>query len=146
VSEEQEPQPLTGKAKRLANLKPFVKGKSGNPSGRPKDLARFGDLLVKEFFKTVTASMNGKTINKMQGEIIAMQMVKNAINKGPVAQALILKVIEAHEAREAKREELLLKRQLEGTSETNWDDAKEALYQRFVKATAHVQVSAQTED
>jgi hypothetical protein len=47
--------PLTGKAKRLANLIPYKKGVSGNPSGKPKDLAEFGDLLMKEFYKTVAA-------------------------------------------------------------------------------------------
>jgi hypothetical protein len=59
-SDEQETQPLTGKARRLANLKPFVKGQSGNKSGGPKDLGRFGEILMKEFYKTVAASMNGK--------------------------------------------------------------------------------------
>lgn len=139
---------------KVGNKKPplytrFQKGKSGNPGGRPKasskDLGYFGDILMKEFYKTVPASLGGKTINKMQGEIIAMQMVKNAINKGPVAQALILKVIEAHEAREARKEEILLKKQLDGSSETNWDDAKEALYQRFAKATAYFKVTAPNE-
>ena len=55
VSDEQASPPLTGKAKRLANLIPYRKGVSGNPSGKPKDLAKFGDLLMKEFYKTVAA-------------------------------------------------------------------------------------------
>jgi hypothetical protein len=29
-------QPLTGRARSLANLRPYPKGKSGNPKGRPK--------------------------------------------------------------------------------------------------------------
>ena len=73
MSEEQPDQPLTGKAKRLANLKPYVKGQSGNKAGRPKNLAKFGDLLMKEFYKTVVASLGGKTVKKMQGEIVAQQ-------------------------------------------------------------------------
>jgi hypothetical protein len=65
-------------------------------------------VKVQRCLKTVPAVLAGKTVNNTQGEIVAMQMVKNAINKGPVAQNLLLKVIEAHEARIARHEELLL--------------------------------------
>jgi Family of unknown function (DUF5681) len=76
VSDEPADQPLTGRARRLANLKPFVEGQSGNKSGRPKDLGRFGEILMKEFYGTVVASMGGKTVKKIQGEIVAQQMVR----------------------------------------------------------------------
>jgi hypothetical protein len=52
---------MTGKDRRLANLKRFPKGETGNRSGRTKDLARFGDIHMREFYKTVVANMNGKT-------------------------------------------------------------------------------------
>ena len=71
-------------------------------------------LLMKEFFKVVAASLNGKTVKKSQGEIVAHQMVKNEINKGPVAMNLLLKF---NEARQARREELLLKKQAEGSGD-----------------------------
>jgi hypothetical protein len=80
---------------KVGNKKPplhtcFSKGKSGNPGGRPKasskDLANFGDLLMKELYKTVPASLGGKKVNKMQGEIFMMQMMKAAIN-GKVSDA-----------------------------------------------------------
>jgi hypothetical protein len=71
VSDEQADQPPTGRARSLANLKRHPKGQTGNPSGRPKDLRKFGDILMKEFYKTVTASLGGKTVHKMQGEIVA---------------------------------------------------------------------------
>jgi hypothetical protein len=58
VSEEQASRPLTGRARSLANLKPFKKGESGNKSGRPKDLVNFGDLLMK-FYKIVPANPRG---------------------------------------------------------------------------------------
>jgi hypothetical protein len=135
VSEEQAAQPLTGKARRLANLKPWKKGQSGNESGRPKDIVNFGDLLMKEFYKTVPASLGGKTVNKRQGEIIAMQMVKGAINKGPMAQKLLLQFIVEHEARLARLEEKKLKKQAEGTSEIDWDAEKQQLYERLCKVT-----------
>jgi hypothetical protein len=99
VSDQPSDKPLTGLARSLANLKRYPKGQTGNPSGRTKELARFGDILMREFYKTVPANLDGKTINKQQGEIIAMQMVKNAINKGPVAQKLVLQCIVEREAR-----------------------------------------------
>ena len=80
VSDEQETQPLTGRARSLANLKRYPKGQTGNRSGGPKDLRKFGDILMKEFYKSVAASLGGKTVNKMQGEILAMQMMKAAIS------------------------------------------------------------------
>jgi hypothetical protein len=78
-----------------------VKGQSGNKSGRPKDLANFGELLMKEFYETVIASMGGKTVKRSQREIVAQQMVKNAILKGQASHmGLLLKFIEAHEISE----------------------------------------------
>ena len=60
MSEEQASQPLTGRARSLANLKRFKKGESGNKSGRPKGFVNFGDLLMK-FYKIVPANLGGKT-------------------------------------------------------------------------------------
>jgi Family of unknown function (DUF5681) len=147
VSDDPASQPVTGRAKGYANIKPWKKGRSGNPKGKPKDLAKFGDILMKEFYNTVAAQVNGKTVKKMQGEFIAMQMIKGAISKGPVAQALILKFIEAHEAREARREELLLRKQLEGSTEIDWDEEKEKekIYERLVAATADLKLDTPIE-
>jgi hypothetical protein len=46
-----------------------VKGQIGNTKGRPKDLARFGNILMREFYKTVPVNLAGKTVNETQGEI-----------------------------------------------------------------------------
>jgi hypothetical protein len=93
---------------------PQGQGKSGNPGGRPKarskDLGNFGDILMGEFYKTVPAQLAGKVVNKMQGEILAMQIMKAAINGTMSDRRLLLQFIEAHEVREAKREELRLKK------------------------------------
>jgi hypothetical protein len=128
---------------KVGNKKPpletqFQKGVSGNPGGRPKgrskDLVNFGDILMKEFYKTVPATLAGKVVNKTQGEILAMQMMKAAISGTMSDRRLLLQFIEAHEAREAKREELLLRKKLDGSVEIDWDDEKEQLYQRVVRA------------
>jgi hypothetical protein len=132
---------------KVGNKKPplhtrFQKGKSGNPGGRPKgsskDLANFGDILMKEFYKPVPVSLVGKTVNKTQGEVLAMQMMKKAINGTMSDRRLLLQFIEAHEEREARREERRLKKQADGSEEIDWDVEREETYQRLLKATAEI--------
>jgi Family of unknown function (DUF5681) len=132
VSDEQEAPPLTGRAKSLANLRPrppWKKGQSGNPSGKPKNLARLGDLFTKELFKTVPVTMGGQIVNKMQAEVLVSQMVKQAIAKGGTATRIALQFMEDHEAREAAKEERKAKQVAEGSVEIDWDAEKEQLYQ-----------------
>jgi hypothetical protein len=132
---------------KVGNKKPplhtrFQKGKSGNPSGRPKgsskDLAHFGDILTKELYKKVPAQLAGKVVNKMQGDILAMQMMKAAINGKMSDRRLLLQFIEQHEARVARLEELKLKKQADGSEEIDWDVEREETYQRLLKATAEI--------
>jgi hypothetical protein len=141
VSEEQLSEPLTGKAKRLANLKPFVKGRSGNPSGRPKNLARLGDLFTQELFKHVPVTMGGKMVNKMQAEILVSQMVKQAIAKGGNSTRIALQFMEAHEAREAAKEERKAKQIAEGSVEIDWDAEKHELAERLIKKAEMLQLT-----
>ena len=112
--------------------RPFQKGKSGNPSGRPKNLSRFGDVLMKEFFKTVDARVGGEMVRASQSQLFAQQMVKNGITKGPTAMKLVLQFIEAHEAREAAKEALKEKKAAEGgTANFSWDEEKERVLQEL---------------
>ena len=117
--------------------RPFQKGKSGNPSGRPKNLSRFGDVLMKEFFKPVVAQVGGKMVRASQSQLLAQQMVKNGITKGPQAMKLLLQFIEAHEAREAAKQALEAKKAAEdgeNIEDFSWDAAKEELYQALKAA------------
>ena len=137
MSDEQEaPPPLTGRAKGYANLRPrpWKKGESGNPSGKPKNLARLGDLFTKELFKTVPVTMGGQIVNKMQAEVLVSQMVKQAIAKGGTATRIALQFMEDHEAREAVKEERKAKQVTEGSVQIDWDTEKEQLYQELMAA------------
>jgi hypothetical protein len=118
------PPKKAGKSKPQA----LEEGQSGNPSGRPKDLANFGEILMKEFYKTVIANLGGKTVKKMQGEIVAQQMVKNASVEGAAAMAPLLKFIEA--MRRAKRREAM--KAAEGSVEITGTSKKHILYQEMM--------------
>jgi hypothetical protein len=48
------------KKKRIANLKPFKKGQSGNLNGRPKKLPKLDDLLA----EVLGEEVGGKTVAK----------------------------------------------------------------------------------
>jgi hypothetical protein len=143
VSDEQEASVLVGRAKSRANLRaPWKKGQSGNPSGKPKNLARLGDLFTKELFKQVPVTMGGKIVNRMQAEILVSQMVKQAIAKGGTATRIALQFMEDHEAREAAREERKAKQAAEGGTEIEWDAEKHELAERLIKKAEALQVTA----
>ena len=137
----------------VGNKKPplqfqFKPGQSGNPRGRPKGRAKdLTSLVMKEFYKPVVVNIGGKTVKKSQAEIVVQKMVKNAITKGGASLKLVLKVVEEHEAREDRREELKAKKEAEGSIEIDWDEEKEQLRQRLMAATANTgQVSAPTNE
>jgi hypothetical protein len=57
----------------------------------------------------------------------------------------LLQFIEAHEVRAAKREEARLKKQADSYQEIDWDDEKEKIYDRLVKATAGLKLGERIE-
>ncbi len=122
-------------------------GQSGNPKGRPKDLVRLGQLFTQELFKVVPVQLAGKVVNKSQAEVLVSQMVKQAIQKGGTATRIALQFMEAHEAREAAREERKAKQIEEGSVEINWDEEKERVYQELMaRATNIMQATAAEEN
>lgn len=57
-----------GKAKRLANLKPFQKGQSGNPEGRPEGV-RNRSTVLKELLATICEFTNPLTLRKETADL-----------------------------------------------------------------------------
>jgi hypothetical protein len=78
----------------VGNKKPpkhsqFVKGKSGNPSGRRKDSGNLLLEVAKELNKTATIKVNGKLRKMTNSQIIAAQIVDAAKNKNLPAIKLL---------------------------------------------------------
>jgi hypothetical protein len=129
-----------GKARSLANLKPYVKGHKSPGPGRPKNLARLGQIIVDEVYKSVPVKLADQIVNKQQGELFAMQMMKAAINGKAADRRLLLQFMEQHEIRLARLEEKMAKQVEEGSVEIDWDAEKERAYQDLMaRATALVQ-------
>lgn len=63
-----------GRAKGLANLKPFKKGESGNPKGRPEG-ARNRSTVLKELLATECDFTNPLTFKKERAELEKQLMV-----------------------------------------------------------------------
>jgi hypothetical protein len=70
-----------GRKRRLANLKPFQKGVSGNPAGRPKSLT-LSEAFRRQLSQPVPGDEQGRTF----AELIAVEMCQRAMT-GDVAAA-----------------------------------------------------------
>jgi Family of unknown function (DUF5681) len=120
-------------AYKVGNKKPplhsrFKPGQSGNPSGRRKGRSNFGTILMKEFCKTIPATLNGKPVKVSQERLFAASIVKDGITKGPQSKALLRKIVEQEEAREAAEAEARKKAEAEKPAEAfSWSEEQEEL-------------------
>src|SRR5689334_9559598 len=62
------------KAKRIANLKPFKKGQSGNPNGRPEG-ARNRSTVLRALLETVCDFTNPITLRKESADLETQIMI-----------------------------------------------------------------------
>jgi Family of unknown function (DUF5681) len=114
----------------------FVKGKSGNPRGRPKQKKTFDDYLLKELHKLVTVSIGGKTF-KMNGfEAFSATTVKDGIAKGPQSKRLLSQRIDQLEARQAEERARSKNMKYMEEKEFVWSERQEKLFQELHDAEA----------
>ena len=67
----------------------FVKGRSGNPSGRPKRKPTQLELLRRELAERVVVSEGGRKRRLSKGALVAKQLVNRAV-KGEIAALRIM--------------------------------------------------------
>ena len=83
----------------------FKPGQSGNPSGLAKIPSNFDEMFMKELYKKVPATENGKPVKKSQLELLMRAVVRDGITKGTPSKALVLYCLQWFAARkEAKAE------------------------------------------
>jgi hypothetical protein len=114
----------------------FKKGQSGNPSGRPKGRPNFGTILMKEFYKSIPATKNGKPIKVTNDRLFATSLVKDGITKGPQSKALLANYVEKMEARLAAEAEARKKAEADKPVKPfSWTEEQEELLQELARIT-----------
>ena len=120
----------TTKKKLKPRGRPFPKGQSGNPKGRPLGEI-VGNRFAAEMLKVVPAQVGGKTIEAPQYELFIMQMIQAGIKGNTPARKLVLDFIAANDARETAADEKAKQATEGGVGVFNWDDAKERVLQNL---------------
>jgi hypothetical protein len=107
----------------------FKQGKSGNPSGRTKGRTNFDTTLLKEFYKPVSATINGKPIKVTNDKLFAASLVNDGITKGPQSKLQLADRVEPAEARGAAEAEV--RKQPEAEKPFSWTVEQDKMYQEL---------------
>ena len=76
----------------------FQKGRSGNPSGRPKRIRTQLEVVRRELTQKVTVTENGRKRRLTKAELVAKQLVTKAMKGEAPAMRMLLRVNELMDA------------------------------------------------
>ena len=120
----------TTKKKLKPRGRPFPKGQSGNPKGRPLGEV-VGNRFAQEMLKVVPAQIGGKMVEAPQYELFIRQMIQEGIKGNAPARKQVLDFIAANDARESAADEKTKQATEGGVGVFNWDAAKEQTLQQL---------------
>jgi len=86
----------------------FQKGKSGNPSGRPKKAPLQQELFRKELSRRVAITEGGRSQRITKGELLARQVVTRAIKGESTALRMMMRLSELLDASALRETEALV--------------------------------------
>jgi len=84
----------TAKQRNISGLKPFKKGQSGNPKGRPRKEACITTVLQSRMGVVPLVEINGKVNTKTWAELIADSLLMNAYKGNAAAMHELMDRIE----------------------------------------------------
>ena len=83
----------------------FKKGRSGNPSGRPKAAAAFSDLLAMRLNSLIPMKVKGTVRKVTVKEALVVSLIKRALDGEKTALKVIISCLPEIEAKEAAWQE-----------------------------------------
>ena len=130
----------------VGNKKPplhtqFKPGQSGNPSGRPKGRPKFAAILMDEFYKIVSATINGKPVKENQARLFARSIITDGITRGPQSKRTLANEIGRAEAQLAIEAEARKKPEAdEPAAKFSWTEAQERMLEEFERRAAELNI------
>jgi Family of unknown function (DUF5681) len=128
----------------VGNKKPplkgrFKKGKSGNPSGKPKKIESFGEILLDEFNKPMNVLKNGKVTKVTPLRMLARHIARDAATGKMTKLSVFLNQIGKAEAESTAKADMQRRLPEEGDiTAFKWTEEQEELFRKVEEADAKI--------